>query len=250
MRYTTITLPSKTLIPMYAEDNGLLIALEGLDGSGKTTQRKLLKSWLERMDADVVVTKWNSSPLFKPLIKEKKAARLLNPVEYALLHSADFWHRYETVIQPALCAGKTVIADRYVYTGLARDAARGINREWSHGLYAGARQPDIIFYFKASPNTCARRITATREIKFYEAGQDVSGIEHAVASYIRFSATVLEEYARVLQGSPFVVIDAELPIYEQHRSVREICLRRFGQDFVSGAGVPELNVASYTGSWS
>src|SRR5215467_7946386 len=90
-------------------DPGLLIAFEGLDGSGKTTQRKLLKTWLESYGQQVVVTKWNSSPLFKGLIKAKKAARLLDPVHYAVLHAADFRHRLETVIRPALRDGKIVL---------------------------------------------------------------------------------------------------------------------------------------------
>src|SRR5438132_6562015 len=96
---------------MFAEegDPGLLVAFEGLDGSGKTTQRKLLKTWLETNGEEVVVTKWNSSPLFKGLIKAKKAARLLDPLSYAVLHAADFRYRIETVVRPALAIGKIVL---------------------------------------------------------------------------------------------------------------------------------------------
>src|SRR5438045_4010610 len=121
MRFATLSQPSKT--PMFAEPcgGGALIAFEGSDGSGKTTQRKLFKAWLENMGEDVTVTKWNSSPLFKPLIKARKAARLLDPIDYSILHAADFRHRYETVIQPALEEGKVVIADRYAFTGISRD---------------------------------------------------------------------------------------------------------------------------------
>src|SRR5262245_36513381 len=159
-----------------AQDTGLLIAFEGPDGSGKTTQRKLFKSWLKAIHEDVVVTKWSSSPIFKPLIKERKANRTLDAASFAMLHAEDFWHRYETVIQPGLLAGKVVLADRYVVTGLARDVARGLTRQWCRQLYAGARKPDIVFYFKAATETCAMRIAATREIKFYEAGQVVTGL--------------------------------------------------------------------------
>src|SRR6266581_7678285 len=118
----------KDMVFTEESDPGLLIAFEGMDGSGKTTQRKLLKTWLENMNEDVVTTKWNSSPLFKPLIKARKAARLLNPRDYSVLHAADFRHRYETVIQPSLREGKIVLADRYIFTGLARDVARGVSR--------------------------------------------------------------------------------------------------------------------------
>src|SRR5205085_4255078 len=149
MKFTTLSRPSNTLMFAEASDPGLLIAFEGMDGSGKTTQRKLFKAWLESRGDDVAVTKWNSSPLFKPLIKARKAARLLDPASFSVLHAADFRHRYETVIQPALRDGKIVISDRYVFTGISRDVARGMSRQWSMNLYGAVREPDIVFYFSA-----------------------------------------------------------------------------------------------------
>src|SRR5436309_14607454 len=85
---------------------GLLIAFEGPDGSGKTTQRKLLKTWLKAEGYDVVTTKWNSSDLIKPIIKSRKALQALSPEEFSLLHGADFRHRVDSVILPALWAGQ------------------------------------------------------------------------------------------------------------------------------------------------
>src|SRR5438128_2759049 len=149
MMFTTLSRPSNTVMFAEACDPGLLIAFEGSDGSGKTTQRKLFKAWLESKGEDVTVTKWNSSPLFKPLIKARKAARLLDPVSFSVLHAADFRHRYETVIEPALRDGKIVISDRYVFTGISRDVARGLSRQWSMNLYGSVRKPDIVFYFSA-----------------------------------------------------------------------------------------------------
>src|SRR5580765_4641261 len=93
---------------------GLLVAFEGPDGSGKTTQRKLFRTWLKSEGYDVVITKWNSSDLIKPLIKSRKALQVLNPEEFSLLHAADFRHRVESAILPALWAGKVVIADRFL----------------------------------------------------------------------------------------------------------------------------------------
>ncbi len=203
------------------DDSGALIAFEGIDGSGKTTQRRLFKTWLEGMGRDVVVTKWNSSPLFKPIIKARKAARTLDPVDYAVLHAADFRHRYENQIWPALLDGRVVLADRYVFTGLARDAARGMSRDWSTKLYAPVRRPDIVFYFSAAPETCACRIAATRAIKFYEAGQDVTGIEDPRESYLKFTRRVLNEYEKLSREFQFVIVDAEKSIFEQHCFIRE-----------------------------
>jgi len=210
---------------MQPGDRGLLIAFEGLDGSGKTTQRKLLKSWLRSLQRDVVVTKWNSSPLFKPLIKAKKAARELDAATYATLHASDFWHRHETVIEPCLDGGKIVIADRYVFTGLARDVARGMERDWTMELYGDARRPDLVFYIRASAETCAARIMSTRQIKFYESGQDVTGLADPNESYLQFAPRVVAEYEYLRERFGFVVVDAELPVYAQHRFIRDTYLK-------------------------
>src|SRR5437660_1803965 len=164
---------------------GLLVAFEGPDGSGKTTQRKLFKTWLQSEDYEVVSTKWNSSDLIKPLIKSRKTVRALNPEEFSLLHAADFRHRVEHVILPALWAGKLVIADRFLFTGLARDVARGLDLDWVLKLYQPLVWPDLVFYFAVSADTAGRRVTATRTPNFYEAGRDVTDLDDPVGSYYR-----------------------------------------------------------------
>jgi dTMP kinase len=209
------------------QDPGLLIAFEGCDGTGKTTQRKLLKTWLEGLGQDVIVTKWNSSPLLKPLIKARKAARALDPVEYAVLHAADFRHRYESVIQPSLQDGKVILADRYVFTGFARDTARGLDREWSMKLYLPVRRPNVVFYFSASAETCLHRIAADREIKYYESGQDVTQLDDPIESFLQFAPKVMREYERLSREFAFVIVDAEASMYEQHRFIRQTIEERF-----------------------
>src|SRR4051812_4500963 len=143
-------------------ERGRLIAFEGPDGSGKTTQRKLFKDWLKSIGEPVRVTKWSSSPKFKSVIKARKAEKSLDPQQFAVLHAADFRDRYENDILPALSGGESVLADRYVFTGVARDAARGLDRNWSLKLYEPVIWPDLVFYFAASPETCAHRIGETR----------------------------------------------------------------------------------------
>jgi dTMP kinase len=224
-----------------ADDKGLLVVFEGLDGSGKTTQHKLFKSWLRSLQQDVVVTKWNSSPLFSPLIKARKAARTLDPASYSSLHAADFWHRYETVIQPALSNAKIVLADRYIFTGLARDTARGMPHGRCQDLYAGVRQPDIVFYFKAPVETCATRITACRPLKFYEAGQDITGLDDAYESYRGFAQRVLVQYELLHERFGFVIVDAEQSIYEQHRFIRDIYLTQSTSALTQPLFEPPLN---------
>lgn len=201
---------------------GFLIAFEGPDGSGKTTQRKLFKEWLVGEGHSVFTSKWNSSKLIKPLVKARKSARSLSPEEFCLLHAADFRYRLETEILPALWEGKMVIADRYLFTALARDAARGLDLNWLLHIYSPLFWPDIVFYFSVSPETSGNRIAATREPTFYEAGQDITGIDDARASYQSFISRVIQEYDALAVIFQFVTIDAERSIYDQHRQLRKL----------------------------
>jgi dTMP kinase len=201
---------------------GLLVAFEGPDGSGKTTQRKLFKTWLKAEGYDVVTTKWNSSDLIKPIIKSRKTVRALSPEEFSLLHGADFRHRVEHDILPALWAGKVVIADRFLFTGLARDVARGLDLDWVLKLYQPLVWPDLVFYFAVSPVTSGRRILATRTPRFYEAGQDVTEVEDPVESYQRFITRVIREYESLALVFNFITVDAEQSIGDQHRQIREL----------------------------
>jgi dTMP kinase len=201
---------------------GLLIAFEGPDGSGKTTQRKLFKTWLKSENYDVVTTTWNSSDLIKPLIKSRKTLQVLSAAEFSLLHAADFRHRVESTILPALWAGKVVIADRFLFTGLARDVARGLDLDWVLKLYQPLLWPDLVFYFSVSPGTSGRRVTATRTPNFYEAGQDVTKVGDPVESYQRFIGRVISEYDSLALIFKFVTIDAERSISDQHHQLRRL----------------------------
>jgi len=203
---------------------GLLVAFEGPDGSGKTTQRKLFKTWLKSEGYDVVTTKWNSSALIKPIITSRKTIHALGPEEYSLLHAADFRHRVEQAILPALWDGKLVIADRFLFTGLARDVARGLDLDWVLRLYEPLLWPDLVFYFAVSPATSGKRVAATRMPTFYEAGQDVTHVDDPVASYQRFVRRVIREYESLALIFNFITVDAEQTIREQHRQIRGLFL--------------------------
>ena len=201
---------------------GLLVAFEGPDGAGKTTQRKLFKTWLVSEGYDVVTTKWNSSDLIKPIIKGRKAVRALSPEEFSLLHVADFRCRLDEDVLPALWDGKIVIADRFLFTGLARDAARGLEFDHVLKLYQPLVWPDIVFYFSVSPETSRKRVAAARVPSFYEAGQDVTGVEDVVESYERFMTRVIREYESLSHIFSFTEVDAEQGIADQHRRLRDL----------------------------
>jgi dTMP kinase len=212
----------RALLRARERSRGLLIAFEGPDGAGKTTQRKLFKTWLKSEGHKVVTSKWNSSPLIKPLITSRKKAHALGPTEFSLLHAADFRHRLHTEILPALWTGKIVLADRFLFTGLARDSARGLDLDWLLHVYSPLFWPDMVFYFSVSADTSAKRVAAERQPKFYEAGQDVTAADDPLASYRQFIGRVIREYDALALIFEFLTIDAEQPMYEQHRRIREV----------------------------
>lgn len=153
---------------------GALVVVEGIDGSGKSTQLHLLKRWLEVGGYKTYFTEWNSSPLVKSATRRGKKRHLLTPVTFSLIHAADFADRYERQILPLLRSGYLVLADRYIYTAFARDGARGCPIDWLRNLYQYAVIPDVTFYFRAPLEVAIRRILSGRpRLKYYEAGMDL-----------------------------------------------------------------------------
>jgi dTMP kinase len=212
----------RELLRRHENQRGFLIAFEGPDGAGKTTQRRLFKKWLETEKHEVIGVKWASSPLVKPIIKARKGARALSPQEHCLLYAADFRHSLECVILPAVWEGKVVIADGYLFTGLARAGARGVKLNWILNCYEPLFWPDVAFYFDISPETSGRRVTSRRTPKFYDAGQDVTNIEDPYESYRHYLTRMRQEYRALASIFQMITVDAEQSIYEQHRSIRQV----------------------------
>ena len=126
---------------------GRLIAVEGLDGSGKSTQIKLIKRWMELQGLKVFFSEWNSSVLVKSATSKGKNRELLTPTTFSLIHATDFADRYERQLVPLLRAGYLVLCDRYIFTAFARDTVRGCSPQWVRGIYHFAAQPDLVFFF-------------------------------------------------------------------------------------------------------
>ena len=207
---------------------GKLIAVEGLDGSGKSTQIYLVKRWLELEGHKVYFTAWNSSLLVKNATKKGKKRQLLSPTTFALIHATDFADRYEREIFPLLSAGHIVLADRYIYTAFARDAARGCDREWIRQIYAYARHPDLTFFFDVPLETALNRILEGRpQLKYYEAGMDLGLSHDPYESFKLFQGRIYQEYLAMADGFDFQRIDSNRTPEIAHREVRGIIERRF-----------------------
>jgi dTMP kinase len=202
---------------------GKLFVVEGIDGSGKTTQLGLLAKWLTAAGHPVFVTEWNSSALVKAATKAGKKKNALTPMTFSLLHATDFADRLLYHVIPPLKAGMIVLADRYAYTAFSRDAARGVDRRWVRELYSFAVKPDLAVYFKVPIDVSTDRLLARRvKLKFYEAGMDMGWSTSLVDSFRLFQGKVLDEYDRLVEEFGLGVIDAVGSITEQQRVFRKL----------------------------
>src|SRR5690242_16506603 len=202
---------------------GKLFVVEGIDGSGKTTQLGLLAKWLIAEGHRVFVTEWNSSALVKAATKTGKKKNALTPMTFSLLHATDFADRLLYKIIPPLKAGMIVLADRYAYTAFARDASRGVDRQWVRDLYSFAVQPNLAIYFRVPIEVSLDRLLARRvKLKFYEAGLDMGWSAQPTESFRIFQSKVLEEYDRLVDEYGLKVIDARGSITEQQRVLRAL----------------------------
>ncbi len=202
---------------------GKLFVVEGIDGSGKTTQLGLLAKWLAATGRPVFVTEWNSSDLVKAATKAGKKKNELTPTTFSLLHATDFADRMMYRIVPPLKAGMIVLADRYAYTAFARDVARGVDRQWVRDLYGFAVRPDVALYFRVPVEIALDRLLARRaKLKYYEAGMDMGWSEHASESFRLFQSRVLSEYDRIVLEFGLRPVDASGSIADQQHLVRQI----------------------------
>ncbi len=204
------------------KDFGSLIVVEGIDGSGKSTQIHLLDKWLRSKGYNVFFTEWNSSSLVKEITSKGKKKALLTPTTFSLLHATDFADRYEKNIYPLLRAGYIVLADRYIYTALARDSVRGCDKKWVESIYNYAIKPDIAFYFQIPIEIAVDRIISSRpKLKHYEAGMDLRISKDEYESYRIFQGRIVDEYESMINSKNFTVIDAIMDIEEQQALVRK-----------------------------
>ncbi len=202
---------------------GKLIAVEGLDGSGKSTQLYLLKRWLELRGLKVYFTEWNSSLIVKKATSKGKKRQLLTPTTFSLIHCTDLADRYERQILPLLKAGYLVLCDRYIYTAFARDAVRGCSRTWLRNLYGFARHPDLTLFFNTPlPIALSRILSGRPQLKYHEAGMDLGLSGDPYESFRLFQERIYNEYLAMKDEFSFVTIDGGAAIEEQQAKVREI----------------------------
>src|ERR1700689_4699100 len=178
---------------------GALVVVEGIDGSGKSTQLYLLKRWVEIGGYRIHFTEWNSSPLVKSATRRGKQRRLLTPTTFSLLQAADFAARWERQIMPLPQRDSLALADRYVSAVFAPDPPQAYPPRWLRNLYRFAPVPNITFYFRAPLDVAVHRILSGRpKLKYYEAGMDMALSYDRAESFRLFQARILEEYDKMV----------------------------------------------------
>jgi len=208
------------------DTKGKLIVVEGIDGSGKSTQIDLLYKWLLSKGYSVYFSEWNSSALVKSTTKAAKKMQTFTPATFSILHCTDFADRWENSIYPLLKAGVIVLADRYAFTAFARDIARGNDPKWVRDMYSFAIMPDAALYFKVPLEVAVERITGSRaKLKYYEAGMDLGLSENYEESFALFQGKILNEYDKMIDEFSLTMIDGTLPVKEQQRRVRSLIKR-------------------------
>ena len=144
---------------------GVFICIEGLDGSGKSTQAKLLTKKLCQAGYNAVFTAEPSQGKIGKFIRKRlfEQERMPTTVE-ALLFAADRIEHVQNTIIPALKEGKIVISDRYVYSSLAYQGSAGLNLDWIESINANAQKPDLSLFIDVSPKVVLERLRRKKSV--------------------------------------------------------------------------------------
>jgi dTMP kinase len=190
---------------------GKLFVIEGADGSGRSSQIAMLSQWLESNGFAVRHMGLQRSNLVSAELEDAKHGNTLTATTMSLFYATDFFDQLVHEIIPALRAGLIIIADRYIYTLMARDIVRGADREWTRNLYSPAIVPDAVFYFRVSARQLVdRNFQKNTTLDYWESGMDLGLSRDMFDSFIKFQRMLQLEFQLMQQEFGFDVINANL----------------------------------------
>ena len=188
---------------------GKLIVIEGADGSGRSTQIALLRNWLERLGYPTAEIGLKRSPLVGRELEKVKRGNILSPLTFSLFYATDFADQLENIIIPALQADFIVLADRYIYTLMARDIVRGVDPDWVKEVYSIALVPDAVFYLKVSPQELAERnFRKNGMLDYWESGMDIQRSGDMFDCFIRYQRQMQKLFLAMQSIYGFDIINA------------------------------------------
>jgi dTMP kinase len=201
---------------------GQLVVIEGMDGSGRSTQIALLQEWLESEGFAVQTSGLRRSNLVGRDIDELLAKNAVTRLTLALMYATDFFDQVEHRILPALRSGTVVLADRFIFTLIARGVVRGINRDYLSGLYAMALRPHLTFWLNVRPETAfAREFKKAQAISYWEAGRDMSLSHDLYWSFIRYQTMIKREFEVMAKRHSFIELDGEASVSTVNKQLRQ-----------------------------
>jgi dTMP kinase len=212
-----------------SEISGSLIVIEGMDGSGRSTQIALLQEWLESEGFAVQTSGLRRSNLVGRDIDELLAKNAVTRLTLSLMYATDFFDQVEHRILPALRSGTVVLADRFIFTLIARGVVRGINRDYISGLYAMALRPHLTFWLNVRPETAfAREFKKAQAISYWEAGRDMSLSHDLYWSFIRYQTMIKREFEVMAKRHNFIELDGEASVPAVNKQLRQRISEQLG----------------------
>jgi len=211
------------------ELSGSLIVVEGTDGSGRSTQISLLTEWLESEGFAVQTMGLRRSYLVGEDIDALLAENAVTRLTLALMYGTDFFDQLERRIMPALRSGLIVLADRYIFTLIARAAVRGIGRDYLHGIYQTALRPDLTFWLNVRPEVAFdREFKKSQTISYWESGRDMSLSNDLFQSFIRYQSLIKREFEYLSKRHGFIELDGEVSVSQVNGALRKRIASQLG----------------------
>ncbi|MFP4380352.1 MAG: dTMP kinase [Candidatus Sumerlaeia bacterium] len=206
-----------------SELKGKLIVIEGADGSGRSTQTRILTDHLEQHGHATVNVGLSRSNLVSSQLSQAKEGNILGPTTMSLFYATDFADQLENVMIPALRAGFVVLADRYIYTLMVRDIVRGADPEWVKSMYGIALVPDLIIYLRLSPrHLVLRNIQKNQGLDYWESGMDIALSRDRFDSFLKYQKMVLKEFKQLEKEHDFQVINGNRSIRFVSATIRKL----------------------------
>tara|TARA_B100000530_G_scaffold214441_1_gene137577 strand:+ start:667 stop:1386 length:720 start_codon:yes stop_codon:yes gene_type:complete len=203
------------------ELTGKLIVIEGADGSGRSTQIKLLVDWLEAKGYATTQVGLKRSSLASEELERAKNGNILNRTTLSLFYATDFADQLENIIIPSLRAGFVVLADRYIYTLMARDLVRGLDDKWVHNLYSIALQPDAVFYLKLSPEKLIQRnFMKNHTLDYWESGMDLGLSKDMFDSFVQYQKLLSNKFDEMRKSFDFTIVDSDQSVDSLNQELR------------------------------
>jgi dTMP kinase len=201
---------------------GKLIVVEGADGSGRSTQIVQLVSWLETIGRPTVQVGLKRSTLVSEELVRAQEGNILSRTTLGLFYATDFADQLENIILPALRAGFIVLADRYIYTLMARDMVRGMDEEWLKNLYGIALEPDGVFYLSVEPEELVQRnLAKSATLDYWESGMDLGLSRDLFESFVEYQSRMQAAFRQLQKTYGFEIIDANRPVETVARDLRK-----------------------------